>query len=71
MQNAPVTVHNRIGMSARAGILLEELRAMYRRLGHEERQQIKILVLTLSKSNGDLVFGKESTHRIRVRNGRV
>jgi PHP family Zn ribbon phosphoesterase len=49
------TVHNRIRMSttAEATRLLEELRAAYQRLAREERQKIKSLMLTFSKSNGD------------------
>ena len=53
--DAPRAVHNRIQMSttAEAARLLEELRAAYQRLGREERRQVKSLMLTFSKSNGD------------------
>jgi hypothetical protein len=33
--------------------LLEQLRAAYLGLGREERQQVKSLLVTLSRSNGD------------------
>ena len=58
-------VHHGIGMSAKAegGSLLEELREAYQSLAREERLQIKVLMLTLAKSNGDLLYRKESTNR--------
>jgi hypothetical protein len=43
--------------------LLEELRAEYQGPSHEERQQIKSVMLTLSTCNSDLLRRKESTHR--------
>ena len=43
--------------------LLEELRTAYQRLGHEERRQVKSLMLTLSTCDSDLLRRKESTHR--------
>jgi hypothetical protein len=58
-------VHNRIRMStkAEAGNLLEELRKAYQSLAREERQQIKAFMLTLSKSDEDLVGRELSTGR--------
>ena len=49
------SVHNRIRMctTEEADRLLDALRAAYQRLGREERQKIKSLMLTFSKSNGD------------------
>ncbi len=35
------------------GSLLEQLRAAYQGLGREEQRQVKSLLLTLSRSNGD------------------
>ena len=60
VRDARRTVHNRIRMSTRAKArrLLEELRAAYQKLGREERQQIKSLLLTLSKSEGDSLHRK-------------
>ena len=53
--SAPGDLHNGVRMSTTSerGSLLEQLRAAYQGLGREERQQVKSLLLTLSRSNGD------------------
>jgi len=63
--HASRAVHNGIRMSTKAegGNLLEELREAYQSLAREERQQIKGFILTLSKSDGDLLGREQSTHR--------
>jgi hypothetical protein len=63
--NASRAVPNGIRLSTKAepGRLLEELREAYQSLAREEQQQIKSFMLTLSKSNGDLLRRKESTNR--------
>ena len=50
--SAPGAVHNRtrVCTTAEARGLLEGLRTAYQRLGREERQYIKSLVLTLSRA---------------------
>jgi len=54
-------VHNRIQMSttAEAARLLEELRAAYQRLGLEQRQQIKSLMLTFSKNGNSPKYSRQ------------
>ena len=55
VSSAPGDLHDRVRMSttSEGGSLLEQLRAAYQGLGCEERQQVKSLMLTLSRSNGD------------------
>jgi|HubBroStandDraft_6_1064221.scaffolds.fasta_scaffold166666_3 hypothetical protein len=59
VSDAPRAVDNRIPTStiAEGRRLLEELRAAYQMLGREERQQVKSLMVTLSKSRGDTLNG--------------
>jgi len=54
-------VHNRIQMSttAEAARLLDELRAAYQRLGLEQRQQIKNLMLEFSKNGNSPKYNCE------------
>jgi hypothetical protein len=54
---APRAVQYGIRMSttAEAGRLLEELRAAYQTLGREERQQIRSLMVSLSRTSGDIL----------------
>jgi hypothetical protein len=54
-------VHNRIDRSttAEAARLLEELRTAYQRLGLEERQQIKSLMLEISKSGNSPKYSRQ------------
>jgi hypothetical protein len=65
VHGAPGNLYNGIRMSttSKGGSLLEELRAAYQALGREEQQQVKSLMLTLSRSNNDLLCRKESTNR--------
>ena len=55
VSSAPGDLHDGVRMSTtpEGGRLLEQLRAAYQGLGREERQQVKSLMLTLSRSNGD------------------
>lgn len=65
VSDASRAVHNGIRISTKAGPgrLLEELREAYQSLAREEQLQIKNFMLTLSKSDGDLLCRNESTHR--------
>ena len=53
VSSAPGDLHNGVRMSttSEGGSLLDQLRASYQGLGREERQQVKSLLLTLSRSN--------------------
>src|SRR5215469_18355015 len=65
--DAPRAVHNRIQMSttAEAARLLEELRAAYQRLGLEQQQQIKSLMLTFSKNGNSPKYSRQhDPHRV-------
>jgi hypothetical protein len=55
VSSAPGDLHNGVRMSttSEGSSLLEQLRAAYQGLGREERQQVKNLLLTLSRNNGD------------------
>jgi hypothetical protein len=69
VSSAPDKVCNGIRKSTMSeGNLLEELRVAYQQLRHEERQQVKNLLLTLSRSSGHLTErrqndGKSRNHR--------
>ena len=55
VSSAPGDLHDGVRMSTTPenGSLLEQLRAAYQGLGREEQRQVKSLLLTLSRSNGD------------------
>ena len=55
VSSAPGDFHDGVQMSTtpEGGSLLEQLRAAYQGLGREEQRQVKSLLLTLSRSNGD------------------
>ena len=54
-------VHNRVQMAttAEAARLLDELRAAYQRLGLEQRQQIKDLMLEFSKNGNSPKYSRQ------------
>jgi len=54
-------VHNRIQMSTtpEAARLLDELRAAYQRLGLEQRQQIKDVMLEFSKNGNSPKYSRQ------------
>jgi hypothetical protein len=60
VSSAPGDLHNGIRMSktSEGDGLLQQLRAAYQGLRHEERQQVKSLMLTLSR-NSNLLSRKD------------
>jgi hypothetical protein len=55
VSSVPGDLHDevRICTTPEGGSLLEQLRAAYRGLGREEQRQVKSVLLTFSRSNGD------------------
>ena len=55
VSSAPGNLHDGVRMSTtpEGGSLLEQLRAAYQGLGREEQRQVKSLLLTLSRGDGD------------------
>ena len=55
VSSAPGDLHDGVRMSTTSeeGALLEQLRAAYQGLGREEQRQVKSLLVTLSRCNGD------------------
>jgi hypothetical protein len=55
VSSAPGELHGGVRMSTtpEGGSLLQQLRAAYQGLGREEQRQVKSLLVTLSRSNGD------------------
>jgi hypothetical protein len=64
VSSAPDDLHDGVRMSTTSerGSLLQQLRAAYQGLGREERLQVKSLMLTLSRSNSNLLCRKDLGH---------